>query len=100
MPTIEKMILKLVDVQGPVLTSRGRATVLRTSVECAAQDGQEVVVDLQDVLTMSPSFADEMFAKLSVELLDTGLVKIENVPPAVEPLLRFVIGGRRRAASA
>jgi hypothetical protein len=98
MPTIEAMTLKPAEELGPVLTSRGRATALREAIEQAVIAGDEVTIDFIDVETMSPSFADELFAKIDPNLFTTGSVRFENVPEAVEPLIRFVIGRRRAAA--
>lgn len=98
MPTIEAMTLKPADELGPVLTSRGRATALRERMERAVAAGDDVTIDFVDVESMSPSFADEFFAKIDPNLFTTGHVRFENVPEAVEPLIRFVIGRRRTAA--
>ena len=60
MPTLEAMKIKPADLLGPVLTSRGRRSVLRTEIEDALAAGVTVVLDFSDVQTMSPLFADEL----------------------------------------
>jgi anti-anti-sigma regulatory factor len=90
------MTLKPAEEEGSVLTGRGSATRLRERIEHAVTQGEDVVVDLDGVETMSPSFADELFAKIDRELLDAGRVRFEHVPGEVEPLVRFVVGNRQR----
>lgn len=94
MPTIEMMTFKPADEHGSVLTSRGRAAVLRAAIEHALASGEEVVVDLDGVTTVSPSFADELFGKLA-EHQESGRLQFTHVPHAIDPLVRFVVEGRR-----
>jgi hypothetical protein len=94
MPTIQKMTLKPADELGPVLTSRGRAAVLRAEIERALSAGEDVEVDLTGTATVSPSFADELFGKLA-EHADNERLQFTNVPRTIEPLIRFVVDGRR-----
>jgi anti-anti-sigma regulatory factor len=100
MPTLQAMNLKPVDEQDSVLTGRGCAARLRERIQQAAGQGDDVVVDLEGVETISPSFADELFAKLDPELLESGRVRFENMPDGVEPLVRFVVGNRQRSLPA
>lgn len=98
MPTIEAMTLKPGDELGPVLTSRGRASSMRETIERAVAAGDDVTIDLAGVETMSPSFADELFAKIDPALVEAGRVRFENLPSAVLPLARFLTGRRHPQA--
>lgn len=97
MPTITPMNIKPSDELGHVLTNRARGAVMRAAVMSAVEAGDDVVLDFTGVLTMSPSFADELFAKIPRELVDTGRVRFENIPATLTPLLRFVVNGRQPA---
>jgi hypothetical protein len=99
-PTREAMNIKPADEQGPVLTSRGRAAVLRAVIEQAVADGEQVVLDFDGVETMSPSFADELIAKLDPEALREGHVRLCNLPPSVKSLARYLTANRHRALPA
>jgi hypothetical protein len=78
---------------GTVPAGRSQAQALREEIERAAIDG-DVVVDFARVLTLSPSFADELFAKLSPELVESGRVEFQNLSPATRAIADFVISGR------
>lgn len=54
-----------------------------------------MVIDLDGVDAMSPSFADEVLAKLAVAISD-GRLEFENVSPSIRSLARFVTAGRQR----
>ena len=62
----------------------------------AAARGERVIVDFAGVgvEAISPSFADEVFAKLDQSLLEKGLVELANVDPRLRPIIRFVRAGR------
>src|SRR4051812_19332276 len=94
MSTIETMTVRPADEQGPVLASRGRAARLREEIEAALEAGEVVTVDLAGVETVSPSFADELFAKLAPHA-EAGALHFVHVPRAIKPLVRFVVEGRR-----
>jgi len=80
---------------GSVLAGRGQATVLRARVERLVSQDAPVIVDFVGVLTASPSFADEFFAKLDPELLDGGQIVFENIPASLAAIARYVLLGRR-----
>lgn len=82
------------DDLGPVLAGRGQATVLRRRIEQLARKDEPVTVDFGGVLTASPSFADELFAKLDSALVEDGQVVFENVPASVSAIARYVQAGR------
>jgi anti-anti-sigma regulatory factor len=92
------MRLQLAEEFGAVLVSRTRAAELRRAIEAALRSGDDVVVDLQGVSAISPSFADELFAKTKVGPAGLDRLSFENVPESVEPLIRFVRSGRRQSS--
>ena len=87
-------MIRPADDVGPVLTGRAVAALLRARVEEAVRDGDSVVVDFRGVEAVSPSFADELFAKLPGELAER--VQFENVGTDLAALRRYVISGRPR----
>jgi anti-anti-sigma regulatory factor len=96
MPT--QTVIRPAEELGPVLAGRGLATTLRERVEGALASGDAVVIDFEGVEAMSPSFADELFAKLGVTLDDERL-RFENLDDDLRSLARFVIEGRSESGS-
>jgi hypothetical protein len=82
------------DDLGSVLAGRSQAAVLRARVEQLARTDPPVVVDFVGVLTASPSFADEFFAKLDPEVVRSGQIVFENVPASISAIARYVNRGR------
>jgi hypothetical protein len=80
---------------GDVLTGRDSAADLRHEVERRLAAGQRVVLDFTDVAILSPSFADELLAKLPADALDTGRVAVEHLDSASAALARVAIASRR-----
>lgn len=78
------------DEIGSVLAGRGEATVLRARIEQLAREDPPVTVDFSGVITASPSFADELFAKLDPGLIEGGEVVFEHVPPSVASIARYL----------
>jgi hypothetical protein len=64
------MEAKLFKAPGTDLASRRSAAVLRSQIEYAANEGRYVVIDFNDVLSVSESYADEL---LGVLIADRGL---------------------------
>jgi hypothetical protein len=85
--------LSPINEHGPLLAGRFLGLELRQQVETYAQD-HDVVVDLAGVEMASPSFADEFFAKLDPKLLESGRVRLENVRPELDEIIRTVTAGR------
>jgi hypothetical protein len=79
----------------PLLGGRPLAAAFREMVVQRAATGN-VVVDLEGIEAMSPSFADELFAKLDPALLSSGRVTI-HAGPRFEALVQVMI--QRRAGS-
>ncbi len=96
--TIEATMIRPASELGSVLTSRSLAEELRLRVVGIASRGEHVVIDFEGVEAMSPSFADEIFAKLPAELVESGAVKFENLDEDLVTLMRFVLAGRASAA--
>lgn len=94
-PVPTTMTISLATQFGSVLVGRTVAAEIRKRVEVAAQDTDEpVVLDFAAVLTISPSFADELFAKMSSDLRGSHKIKLVNMSPALESIARFVVAGR------
>lgn len=85
--------IRLVD-DGPVLTGRSHAAEIRERVEACAATAP-VVVDFDGVAVLSPSFADELIAKLDAQLVEAGRVQFIHMSNGVESIARYVIDGRR-----
>jgi anti-anti-sigma regulatory factor len=89
------MTIRLADEFGGVLLGRGNAEKIRNRIETAARGTDEpVVVDFEGIITVSPSFADELFAKLDPTLRQSGRVELHGMSPALESIARYVVAGR------
>ncbi|MEX1140982.1 MAG: STAS-like domain-containing protein [Thermoleophilaceae bacterium] len=91
-----KTMVRPADDLGPVLTGRTAAARLREEIERELAADGEVTIDLEGVEAISPSFADELFAKLPREALSSGRVRFEHLDPSDSALARFVMAGRSR----
>jgi anti-anti-sigma regulatory factor len=91
-------VIRPAEALGPVLTSRTVAEALRASVEETARTEGVVVVDFSGVEAMSPSFADELFAKVPHELVEAGHIRFENLDDDLLQLMRYVVAGREASA--
>lgn len=93
-----KMIRPAEDL-GPVLAGRNVAASLRDRVEAALARGEAVVIDFEGVYAMSPSFADELFAKLSVRPDQGGdQIRFEHLRDDLQALMDYVLRGRPSAS--
>jgi anti-anti-sigma regulatory factor len=89
------MTIRLADEFGGVLLGRSNAERIRNRIEDAARGTDEpVIVDFEGVITASPSFADELFAKLDPMLRQSGRVEVRGMSPALESIARYVVAGR------
>ncbi len=84
MPTLMQPDTSLVTINlaqrfGPVLVGRIPAMQLREEIEESVAQGELVLVDFTDVIAVSPSFGDEVFAKLDDALVNEGRVSFLNV---------------------
>jgi hypothetical protein len=87
-------VIRLAEEHGPVLTGRTVGNEVRERIEKCVARGETVVVDFEGVLAVSPSFADEVFARVSAEAVDSGLVRFENLADDLLEIARLV--SRRR----
>jgi anti-anti-sigma regulatory factor len=78
----EPVVIRLAET-GALLGGRPLAATLRERVVARAAQSP-VIVDLAGIRAISPSFADELFAKLDMELLRTKRVTIRAEHPFVE----------------
>jgi hypothetical protein len=85
-------MIRLVDEFGPVLAGRGRATQMRKEIEALAGRGDEIIVDLEGVEAISPSFADELFGKLPVAIGER--ISFEGASPILDEIARMARTGR------
>lgn len=93
--TPHTMTISLANEFGSVLVGRSVAARIRERIEAAARSSNApVVLDFSAVLTVSPSFADELFAKLPRELRTPEHIRLDGMTPALESLQRFVVAGR------
>ena len=99
MATIEETVIRPALEFGPVLTSRSTAELLRRRIENEALSGAHVTVDFAGVEAVSPSFADEIFAKIDHELVDSGHIRFENLSDDLLALVRFVVSGRQERSA-
>lgn len=91
---MEIMMLRPAEELGPVLSGRFLAEELRVRIEAAVAAGMNVVVDFSGVEVIAPSFADELFAKLPQEMVESGQIRFENLDEDLRTLARFVVQGR------
>jgi hypothetical protein len=82
------------DDLGPVLTGRSVAARLRERIESELVADGQVTIDLEGVEVISPSFADELFAKLPRQAIEEGRVKFEHLDESDTALAKFVMAGR------
>ena len=97
--TMEMTLVRPAETLGPFLTGRAVAADLRTMVETELAHDGTVTIDFDGVVVMSPSFADELFAKLPRDAVEDGRVRFENLDDDLRALARFVFEGRPAAAS-
>jgi hypothetical protein len=94
-PEQQVTMLRLADDFGPVLTGRFLAEDLRRRIEEFVSSGDEVVLDFAGIEAMSPSFADELIAKLPQDALASNAVRFEHLDEDLRALVRFVVEARR-----
>jgi len=95
--------VKLSELYGTDLSSRHRASELRREIVQRIKSGESVRIDVGGVRTLSDSFADELFAVITVEhgvdwFRDN--VSVENATPAIRQTILEAIHERLSSASA
>lgn len=82
------------DDLGSVLTGRTVAADLRARVESQLAAGESVVLDFSNVSMMSPSFADELFAKLPLNAWESPQLHVEHLEDSIARFAKFLIASR------
>jgi STAS-like domain of unknown function (DUF4325) len=93
MPMIEMDMLRPTDELGPALAGRPNAAHLREQIEQAVAAGRHIVVDFDGAL-MSPSFIDELFAKMPASVRDSKLVDFKGLSDRTLTFVKFAVNGR------
>jgi hypothetical protein len=84
--------IRLADRFGAVLGGRIVGEEIRREALGQVARGEKVVLDLDGVEAVSPSFADEIFGKLHAEAGDS--VEIVNVGEALQRMAKIARAGR------
>lgn len=92
------IVIRPAEELGPVLSSRFEAEELRERIEAELATGAEVVVSFEGVVAISPSFADELFAKVPEDAVEDGRVRFVDLDDDFLAIARFVREGRGRPA--
>lgn len=82
------------DEFGSVLTGRSVAASLRAEIESELAAGKTVVVDFSNVAVLSPSFADELFAKMPGSAWESARLRAEHLDDSIARFARFLIASR------
>lgn len=90
--------IKPFDEMGDSLVGRQAGALLRERIVRCAGEGP-VVVDLAGIASISPSFADELFAKLPADLVRARRVRFANASDDIRALARGVRGLRAELAA-
>jgi STAS-like domain of unknown function (DUF4325) len=90
------MTIRLSDELGPALVGRIPGREIRDRIERSARSGEVVELDFEGVTVVSPSFADEVFARIDPALVESGVVQFTNLSEH----LTAVAGFLRRARGA
>jgi STAS-like domain of unknown function (DUF4325) len=88
------MKIRPADTLGAVLTGRSIAAALRAEVEEHLRSDEEVILDFENVAAISPSFADELFAKLPTEAWKSKRVIVEHLDEDSAAFARILIANR------
>lgn len=81
--------MRLAEEHGEVLGGRVLGEEVRQKVVRLVKSGQSVVLDMAGVEAISPSFADEIFGKLPLEVGDkVEFVNVSNQLQAVADMAR------------
>lgn len=89
--------VRLADRYGAVLNGRSLGESIRGKAMDHVRRGEAVVLDLDGVEAVSPSFADEIFGKLQAEAGD--LFEVINIGPALKPMANIARAGRKDIGS-
>lgn len=84
--------MRLAEKHGEVLGGRILGEEIRAEVVRLVKAGEVVVLDLDGVEAVSPSFADEIFGKLPQEVGEQ--VEFVNVTPPIQAVAEMARAGR------
>jgi hypothetical protein len=84
--------MRLAEQHGPVLGGRDLAESIKADLVRRADAGETVVVDFEGVVAVTPSFADEFFAKLPD--LVSRHVEFVNVSDHLQAVAQMARAGR------
>jgi len=85
----------LAERYGVVLAGRQPASEIRAEIERLVGSGEIVTVDLDGIVTMSPSFADELFGKLAASM-ESGKVRFQHLNDHLRVVAEMAVAGRHR----
>jgi hypothetical protein len=85
--------MRLAERYGEVLGGRVLGEKIRVEVAKQVDAGETVVLDLEGVLAISPSFADEIFGKLPAEV-DDDRIEFVNVSEQIQAVANMARAGR------
>jgi hypothetical protein len=86
-------MLRPADELGPALGGRPAAARLREEIEQAVASGRSIKVDFEGTL-MSPSFVDELFAKMPASIRDSDRVEFVGLSEETLAFVRFAVRSR------
>ena len=86
--------MKLAEIHGPVLAGRAAAERIVKDVVAEIAHGDCVVLDFEGVQAVSPSFADELFGKLTTRV-DVHRVQFSNLSEHLSSVARMAVQHRR-----
>ena len=103
-PVDSRSTVKRIELRhyGTELLTRDAGTAIRADIASWLAAGTNVVVSLDDVTDITPSLADEAFAKLAETMGFTSFesrVQIEGGTQLAQRLVRFVVKTRRRVST-
>jgi hypothetical protein len=94
MRTKSDATIHVADLLGPVLTGRPMAATVTRAVEEAIARGDALTLDFAGVRAVSPSFADELFGKLSARD-PAGTIRLTNLSDHLQSVARMAQRQRR-----
>jgi hypothetical protein len=90
--------MRLADEFGQVLSGRDLAESIKDDLARRIRNGEFVLVDFDEVLAVSPSFADEFFAKLPDST--AGSVEFKNISEHLQAVASMARAGRPEGGGA
>ena len=94
-----ELILK---TESKILGLRETGNRLRKLIESAIQNNESVLIDFDEVESVSSSFADELLAKIYVEIGGekfTNFIKVKNANEFIKSIINSSIAGRLKESN-